>query len=126
MTFGKNPYENDKETTYVHLTEFYNWWPGIYVQADAFRPYTNIPSWTALSQLKLRAENELSDIIHEFEEKGVQILENNVKILMYEDRVEASGNFVLIKPIGEGTDILPEDAQNDEIGETDEYNGNDD
>lgn len=58
--------------------------------------------------------------------KGYQILENNVKILMYEDRVEASGNFVLIKPIGEGTDILPEDAQNDEIGETDEYNGNDD
>ena len=68
----------------------------------------------------------MSDIIHEFEEKGVQILENNVKILMYEDRVEASGNFVLIKPIGEGTDILPEDTQNDGIGETDEYNGNDD
>ena len=45
---------------------------------------------------------------------------------MYEDRVEAAGNFVLIKPIGEGTDILPEDTQNDEIGETDEYNGNDD
>lgn len=45
---------------------------------------------------------------------------------MYEDRVEAAGNFVLIKPIGEGTDILPEDTQYDEIGETDEYNGNDD
>lgn len=126
VTFGKNPYENDGEMSYDHLTEFYNWWPGIYVQADIFRPYTNIPSWTSFSQLKSRAESELSDLIHEFEDKGVQILENNVKILMYEDRVEAAGNFVLIKPIGEGTDILPEDTQNDEIGETDEYNGNDD
>ena len=28
---------------------------------------------------------------------------------MYEDRVEAVGDFVLIKPVGEGTDIPPED-----------------
>ena len=76
--------------------------------------------------MKKQAEEELSDIIHEFEEKGVQILENNVKILMYEDRVEAAGNFVLVEPIGEGADILPENTQNDENGETDEYNGNDD
>ena len=65
-------------------------------------------------------------IRHEFEEKGVQILENNVKILMYEDRVEAVGDFVLIKPVGEGTDIPPEDTQIHGIGETDEYNGNND
>ena len=76
--------------------------------------------------MKNQAEKELSDIIHEFEEKGVQILENNVKILVYEDRVESTGNFVLIEPIGEGADILPGNTQIDEIGETDEHNGNDD
>ena len=66
------------------------------------------------------------DIIHELEQKGVQILENNVKILVYEDRVEATGTLVLIEPIGEGIQTLPENTQIDEIGETDEYNGNND
>lgn len=125
FTFGKNPYDG-KETSYDHLTEIYDYWPGIQVQMDSFRPYTSVPSLAAVTQVKKQAEEELSDIIHEFEEKGVQILENNVKILMYEDRVEAAGNFVLVEPIGEGADILPENTQNDENGETDEYNGNDD
>lgn len=125
ISFGKNPYE-DGETVYDHITRVYDWWPGIHIQTDAFRPYTNVPSWETLSEIKGEAEKELSDIIHEFEEKGVQILENNVKILMYEDRVEAVGDFVLIKPVGEGTDIPPEDTQIHGIGETDEYNGNND
>lgn len=126
FVLGKNPYNEDDGMAYDHLTEIYHWWPGIYVQMDAFRPYTSVPSLSAVSQVKNQAEKELSDIIHEFEEKGVQILENNVKILVYEDRVESTGNFVLIEPIGEGADILPENTQIDEIGETDEYNGNDD
>ncbi len=67
----------------------------------------------------------MSDKIRKFEEKGVQILENNVKILMYDDRVEAKGNFLLIEPLGEGVDILPQVIQNEEIGETHEYNRND-
>ena len=40
--------------------------------------------------------------------------------------MEAVGDFVLIKPVGEGTDIPPEDTQIHGIGETDEYNGNND
>lgn len=126
LTLGKNPYNGDDEPFYDQLTEVYHWWPGIHVQIDSFRPYTSVPSLTAVSEVKNQAEKELSDIIHEFEEKGVQILENNVKILMYEDRVETTGTFVLIEPVGEGTDILPENTQIDENGETDEYNGNDD
>lgn len=126
LTIGKNPYSGDDAPGYDRLTGVYHWWPGIYVQLEAFRPYTTAASLTAVSQVKKQAEEELSDIIREFEEKGVQILENNVKILMYEDRVEASGTFVLIEPVGEGTDIPPENTQIDENGETDEYNGNDD
>lgn len=125
VSFGKNPYKGS-ETVYDHITRVYDWWPGIHIQTDAFRPYTNVSSWEMISEIKEEAEKDLSDIIHEFEEKGVQILENNVKILVYEDRVEAVGNFVLIKPVGEGTDIPPEDTQIHGIGETDEYNGNDD
>ena len=66
------------------------------------------------------------DTIRKFEEKGVQILENNVKILMYDDRVEVKGNFVVIEPLGEEMNMLPQVIQNEEIGETHEYNRNDD
>ena len=96
------------------------------MQIDSFRPYTTVPSLSAVNRVKNQAENELLDIIHELEQKGVQILENNVKILVYEDRVEATGTLVLIEPIGEGIQTLPENTQIDEIGETDEYNGNND
>ena len=68
----------------------------------------------------------MSDTIREFSEKGVQILENNVKILMYEDRVEADGYFVLIEPIGKASDHFSDGTQIDDIGETHEYNRNDD
>ncbi|MEI3266539.1 MAG: hypothetical protein V8R85_05210 [Frisingicoccus sp.] len=40
--------------------------------------------------------------------------------------MEATGTLVLIEPIGEGAETLPENTQIDEIGETDEYNGNND
>ena len=125
FSFGKNPYDGENTVSYDHLTEIRKFWPGIYIQKDIFRPYTKVPSLTAASQLKTRAEDELSDKIRKFEEKGVQILENNVKILMYDDRVEAKGNFLLIEPLGEGVDILPQVIQNEEIGETHEYNRND-
>lgn len=126
FTLGKNPYEGSSETAYDHLTEAHHWRPGIHLQIDSFRPYTTVPSLSAVNRVKNQAENELLDIIHELEQKGVQILENNVKILVYEDRVEATGTLVLIEPIGEGIQTLPENTQIDEIGETDEYNGNND
>ena len=126
FTLGKNPYEGSCETAYDHLTEAHHWRPGIHLQIDSFRPYTTVPSLSAVNRVKNQAENELLDIIHELEQKGVQILENNVKILVYEDRVEATGTLVLIEPIGEGIQTLPENTQIDEIGETDEYNGNND
>lgn len=125
ISVGKNPYVGGESTSYDRMSHIYSWWPGIWFQADAYRPYTVVPSLTAVSQIKTKAEQELSDIIHEFEEKGVQILENNVKILMYEDRVEAVGDFLLIEPVGEGADSLPEETQKEKNGETDEYNGND-
>jgi hypothetical protein len=45
---------------------------------------------------------------------------------MYQDRVEATGDFTLIEPIGEGTDVPPENIQTEGNGVTDEYYGNDD
>jgi len=126
MILGKNPYKDSEEEKYDCLSEITAFWPGIQIQTEAFRPYVIVPSFRTVSDVKMRAEEELSDIIREFEEKGVQILENNVKILMYEDRVEAIGNFVLIEPVGEGCETLPEDIQNDEIGEADEYNRDND
>ena len=45
---------------------------------------------------------------------------------MYDDRVEVKGNFVVIEPLGEEMNMLPQVIQNEEIGETHEYNRNDD
>lgn len=126
FSLGKNPYNGDERTSCDHVTEVYRYWPGIYIQKDIFRPYTKIPSLRAVSQMKTKAETELYDIIGKFGEKGVQILENNVKILMYDDRVEAKGHFIVIEPLGEGAEILPQVIQNEEIGETHEYHRNDD
>ena len=98
FSFGKNPYNEDDGMAYDHLTEIYHWWPGIYVQMDAFRPYTSVPSLSAVSQVKNQAEKELSDIIHEFEEKGVQILENNDKIEKNISGYRISGKLTVIEP----------------------------
>jgi similar to stage IV sporulation protein len=126
IVIGKNPYAGEESAAYDRLTVCRSLWPGLWIQIDAYRPYQPVPSFTAPSQLKERAETDLSDRIREFGEKGVQILENNVKILMYQDRVEATGDFTLIEPIGEGTDVPPENIQTEGNGVTDEYYGNDD
>lgn len=124
VSFGKNPYQDSGET-YDRVSRMFYLWPGLWIQTDACRPYGNVPSLSAASVMYAEAEAELSNTIREFEEKGVQILENNVKILVYDDRVAAVGDFLLIEPVGEPSDQLPEERQMDENGETDEYNRDD-
>lgn len=125
FSFGKNPYE-DQIIPYHCFSEMWEPLSGICLQINRYRPYEIVPSLETISQAKSRAEEELSDTFREFDEKGVQILENNVKILMYEDRVEADGYFVLIEPIGKASDHFSDGTQIDDIGETHEYNRNDD
>lgn len=122
FTFGKGPGSDEKNKTYDHFTEIFCLFSDIYLQKDQYISFEILPEWISSAACKKQAEDELSDTIREFSEKGVQILENNVKIVMYENRAEAKGNFVLIESIGENSETLMDEAQNGEIGETHEYN----
>ena len=122
FTFGKGSGSDEKNKTYDHFTEIFCLFSDIYLQKDQYISFETLPEWITSAACKKQAEDELSDTIREFSEKGVQILENNVKIVMYENRAEAKGNFVLIESIGENSETLMDEAQNGEIGETHEYN----
>lgn len=126
ISFGAAPKKSDNEKRFFHITEINSPLPGIHIQMDTYRPYEIVASLEAATNAKQQAEDEMSDLFDEFYEKGVQILENNVRILVYEDRIEAKGELVLIQPIGKSMNNLPEHTQIVENGETHEYNGNND
>ena len=69
---------------------------------------------------------KMSDMFHEFTEKGVQIVENNVRIDMYEDRLVAKGYLVLILSAGIRSNEEVDFDETIENGEFYEYNRNDD
>ena len=69
---------------------------------------------------------KMSDMFHEFTEKGVQIVENNVRIDMYEDRLVAKGYLVLIQSAGIRSNEEVDFDETIENGEFYEYNRNDD
>lgn len=116
----------EKQQSYQHVTEVWAPVSGIFLQLDTFKPIEQIFTLDAPEMAKKQAEEEMSDIFREFNEKGVQILENNVKIFMYENRVEAKGDLRLIKPVGKAMERLPDSSEIVENGETDEHNRNDD
>lgn len=62
----------------------------------------------------------------QFTEKGVQIVENNVRIDMYEDRLVAKGYLVLIQSAGIRSNEEVDFDETIENGEFYEYNRNDD
>ena len=69
---------------------------------------------------------EMSDMFYEFNQKGVQILENNVRIDVYGDRIWARGNLELIYPIGADISKMSDSDNNEKNGELYGNNRNDD
>ena len=116
---------NNLTSDYQHTSEFLRPFPGVWIQKDVYRTYEKVDAIEHIMDAKQQAENEMSDIYREFIEKGVQIIENNVRIVMYEDRVEVKGNLVLIRPIGEFAEYAHDPDETIENGETYEYNRND-
>lgn len=123
-SFGKSPKYQDEES-YEHLTHIWTPFSGLFLQIETYRGTTPIYALDAPEMAKKQAEKELSDLFHEFDEKGVQILENNVKIIMYEDHAKAVGDLRLIRSIAVPEAYLSGAPENMEMGETDEYNGDD-
>ena len=108
------------------MTEYYPFNNEVALSVDIYRPYETVHALTSISEAKTLAQKELSERLHEFNEKGVQILENNVRIIMYGDYLEASGSLVIVCPAGVQKDLPMNHTQNSKNGETYEYNGNDD
>lgn len=123
-SFGKKQSFKEDEA-YQHLTHIWSPLSGIFLQLETYRTTTPVYALEASETARKQAEEELSDLFLEFDEKGVQILENNVKIMMYENRAEAVGDLRLIQSVAVSTDNLPDSSQIVENGETDEYNRND-
>ena len=122
FNIGSEPNFKEDGIIYHHLTEFISLIPGIQLQKEIYRPYEVVSTIEVSSDAKEKLEAKMSDLYNEFYEKGVQILENNVKIIMYENRAEAKGNMILLWPIGISTDILLNHTEITENGETYEYN----
>ena len=98
----------------------------IHVTIDYFKPYETVHALRSISEAKDAAKKELSERLHEFDEKGVQIIENNVRIIMYGDYIETSGTFVCIQPVGLQNVTSRSHTEHNMNGENYEYNGNDD
>ncbi len=82
--------------------------------------------WIQGKYKKEEVQKQMSDRFHSFceelEKKGVQITENNVKILIDKKQARAAGNLSLVEPLGKpaDTEILTIERK-----ETDESIGND-
>ena len=124
FSFGKSPKQNS--SNYQHTTEYYHLGNRIHLTIDFFKPFETVHALQSISEAKAAAKKELSERLREFDEKGVQIIENNVRIIMYGDYIETSGTFVYIQPVGLQNVTARSHTENNMNGENYEYNGNDD
>ena len=65
-----------------------------------YKEYKNEPAIYEENEAKLILEKNLSKYIQEFEKKGVQILDNNVKIVKENNKLKAFGQINVIEKIG--------------------------
>ena len=100
FTFGKGPGSDEKNKTYDHFTEIFCLFSDIYLQKDQYISFETLPEWISSAACKKQAEDELSDTIREFSEKGVQILEKDVKINSDTDCWVIYGEFLVHEKIG--------------------------
>lgn len=105
-------------THYIPLTEF------IVVSINEYKDYENILAIKSISNAEKEAEKELSELFHKLNEKGVQIIENNVKIIKYGDYIEAVGSLIVIEPVSSMNASIS-NTETIKNGESYEYNGND-
>ncbi len=111
---------------YIHYTEYWSPLKNIQLQIDTYLSYELVSALESAVCAKEDIIQEMSDMFHEFNQKGVQILENNVRIDVYEDRIWAKGNLELIYPIGTDISEISDSDKNEKNGELYGNNRNDD
>lgn len=116
----------DHSDSYICFSEIWSPIKGFQLQRDTYLNYKCISTLETLTHAKEYMTKKMSDMFHEFTEKGVQIVENNVRIDMYEDRLVAKGYLVLIQSAGIRSNEEVDFDETIENGEFYEYNRNDD
>lgn len=83
----------------------------------SYREYQNVEYEYSLSQAKEILEGKINNIIISLDEKGVQIIEKNVKIDTNSDMWIVNGDFLVIEKVGTQQDIiienLPDTGENE-------------
>lgn len=72
-----------------------------------YREYQNTECIYSIEQAKELLKEKYSRFISGLEEKGVQIVEKNVKIVKNRNSMKMQGDITVIKPTGESVDIAP-------------------
>ena len=123
-TFNSENVFNDQP--YMHYTEYWSPVKNIQLQKDTYQSYEIVSALESSVCAKEDVMQEMSDMFYEFNQKGVQILENNVRIDVYGDRIWARGNLELIYPIGADISKMSDSDNNEKNGELYGNNRNDD
>ena len=120
-----NDFAIKEGNNYQYITQYYEGTNGYGAALEIYRPVEIIPALKSSNDAKTTATKEMSKRLQEYNELGVQILENNVKIIMYGDRVEAIGEMILIRPVDYENLKSITYTEFVKNGENYEYNGND-
>ncbi|MGN0383319.1 MAG: sporulation protein YqfD [Eubacterium sp.] len=87
------------------LKLFYNYYLPIYWGKISIKNYTQKDVLYTKEEAKIIAEGNLLLYLEKLEEKGVQIIENNVKITISNDTCLSIGEIIVIEKTGACTDI---------------------
>lgn len=90
------------------------------IEAKEYVPYE---TWYSEEEANLRAEKELSEFLVKFAQKGVQILENDVKVISNGSECVSQGTITTVEQIALPAAISRTITETEENSDTDEYIG---
>lgn len=100
---GYESYDTVKSEHQLHI--FDNFYLPIYWGTESRKEYVLSRKTYTEEEAKAVAKQELENFFAKMDEKGIQIIENNVKIDVGNGVCSAKGNIVAIEPIGVGSPI---------------------
>ena len=124
LPFGKNSFTHcDKVTSELPLKIGESFYLPIVFYTEESKEYVLQNKTYTKQEAETLARNKLAEFCEKLEQKGVQILKNNVIIVTEDKRCTAKGTITVMEPIGSrqatGRAELPQEGQ-----ETNESDGN--
>ncbi len=105
-------FEKDKDKSFESITEKHQvvvldniYLPIYYGEISRKEYYLQYLAYTQ-KEMENKLQDNLEKFILSLHEKGVQIIEKNVKIVQNKEGMEMKGNILVIKPTGKTTDII--------------------